>query len=215
MFIPLIQSARSNLWMNYFILFTRLLVGFAFIPSGLTKLYHYPFTSLPVTDPVGYFFDALHRTGIYWSFLGFAQLVTAFLLMTQRWAKLGGLIFLCIMLNIWLITVGVGFGNTVYITFAMLLAGVILVLWDVESHFHLFQEFSESIRPSSPHRILPYASGYGLGLFIGLSIVCHIPYVFPAQNLSVWLYILLPFCLSSLSFLIFLRWDWKKQNRHS
>lgn len=211
MVISVLSYLRSKRLVNYFIIFTRLLVGFAFIPSGLTKFYGQPFTTLPLTNPVGYFFDALHRTGVYWQFLGAAQLLTAFLLMSQRWAKIGSLFYFGLILNIWLITIGIGFGNTVFITSAMVLAGISLIVWDLESYLILFQEKYEIPKRPSPHRIDPHWSIFGFGMFIFLASICHIPYIFPSVSLTFLGYVFTPFliCLGGSIWMVW--WDTKKQ----
>ncbi len=87
------------------VIWTRYLIGFAFIPSGLKKLVGERFTQIPVSNPIGFFFEALYQSGIYWNFLGFIQVLAAFLLMTQRF-------------------------GTVYITFLLVVASTGLLLWD-------------------------------------------------------------------------------------
>ncbi len=124
------KTVRSKRWLSYLVIWSRYLLGFAFIPSGMTKLLGNRFTSLPVSDPVGYFFEAMYRTGWYWNFLGLMQLTAALLLMTQRFASVGNLIFFPLSLNIFLITWSVGFKGTVYITGSMLLASLGLLMWD-------------------------------------------------------------------------------------
>ncbi|MBS1545002.1 MAG: DoxX family protein [Bacteroidetes bacterium] len=126
----LYKSVRKRRWLSFAVIWSRYLIGFAFIPSGMTKLLGNRFTSLPVSDPVGYFFEAMYRTGWYWNFLGGAQLTAALLLMTQRFASAGNLIFFPLSLNIFLITWSVGFKGTVYITGLMLMASLGLLLWD-------------------------------------------------------------------------------------
>lgn len=99
-----INRLRQNKWMNYYILFTRFLIGFAFIPSGLSKLVGDRFTTIPTTEPIGYFFEGFYQTGLYWNFLGLCQVTAAFLLITQRYATIGALLFLGIITNIVVIT---------------------------------------------------------------------------------------------------------------
>ncbi len=96
----------------------------------MTKLLGERFTLIDVTNPVGYFFEAMYQTGFYWNFLGLAQLFAAVLLMSQRFATLGVFIFSGIMVNIWLITISVGFKGTWVITSLMMLAVIYLVAWD-------------------------------------------------------------------------------------
>lgn len=121
---------KSNSLLNLMIIGIRFLVGFAFIPSGLKKLLGERFTAIGTDNPIGYFFEAMYRTGDYWVFLGFCQLLTAFLLFTQRFATLGAMMFFGITLNICVITISMHFTGTWVITSLMLFAGVILLAWD-------------------------------------------------------------------------------------
>ena len=123
-------KVRSNKTLSMLVIWTRFLIGFAFIPSGVPKLFGHRFTVLPVSNPVGFFFEALYQSGIYWNFLGLAQLAAAFLLMTQRYATIGNLLFLPIIINVFLITYSMHFTGTVFITALMLLASFCLLLWD-------------------------------------------------------------------------------------
>jgi len=66
------------------------LLAIGFIPSGITKSLGNRFTILGTDDPVGFFFEALYRTGFYWRFLGICQLAAAVLLLIpkkQRWER--------------------------------------------------------------------------------------------------------------------------------
>lgn len=129
---------RKNRFLSFFIIWMRYLIGFAFVPSGLTKLLGERFTALPTSHPVGYFFESMYQTGLYWKFLGLMQMVSALLLMTQRFATLGNLLFLSIIANVFLITYAVGFDGTVYITFLLLFASVGMLLWDFPKWVSVF-----------------------------------------------------------------------------
>ena len=83
------SRARNSRLLKMFTIFTRILLALAFLPSGLTKVMGNRFTVLGIEDPVGFFFEALYRTGFYWRFLGFCQLVVALLLLIPRTATLG------------------------------------------------------------------------------------------------------------------------------
>lgn len=131
-------AVRRNQYLSFFVIWMRYLIGFAFVPSGLTKLMGNRFTSIATSNPIGFFFEALYQTGIYWQFLGFMQVMAAFLLMTQRFATIGNLIFLGIITNIFLITFSLHFQGTVYITFLLLFASFGLLLWDFPKWKSLF-----------------------------------------------------------------------------
>jgi hypothetical protein len=70
----------------------------------------------------------------YW----WAQIIAAFLLMTQRFATLEAVIFFFIISNIWVITILLHFSDTWVITSLMLLAVMMLLLWDFYKLKYLF-----------------------------------------------------------------------------
>lgn len=131
-------TVRRKQYLSFFVIWMRYLIGFAFVPSGLTKLLGNRFTSIATSNPIGFFFEALYQTGIYWQFLGLMQVLAALLLMTQRFATIGNLIFLGIITNIFLITFSLQFQGTVYITFLLLFASLGLLLWDFPKWKSLF-----------------------------------------------------------------------------
>lgn len=122
--------ARDQPWLHRFTLANRLLLAMAFLPTGLVKATGQRFTTLPVENPVGFFFEAMYQTGPYWHFIGFAQVAASVLLLVPGTATLGALLFFPIIFSIVLITWGVGFTGTVYVTSGMLLAVVYLLCWD-------------------------------------------------------------------------------------
>lgn len=89
----LYDRLRRNPFLHIFIILTRFLIGFAFIPSGLKKVLGLRFSNISTDNPIGFFFEAMYQTGFYWNFLGWAQVIAALLLMTQRFATLGAVIF--------------------------------------------------------------------------------------------------------------------------
>jgi uncharacterized membrane protein YphA (DoxX/SURF4 family) len=123
-------SLRTHYGLATIVWLLRYLMAYAFIPSGMKKLLGERFTSLGTDTPVGFFFEALYRSGAYWNFLGWGQLIAAALLMTQRFATLGNLIFFFIISNITVITVAMQFTGTWLITCALFFASCCLLLWD-------------------------------------------------------------------------------------
>jgi len=116
-----------------FVLFTwatRILLFLGFLPSGLKKLLGERFTILGVDTPVGFFFEALYRTGFYWNFLGLVQLVAGILLLIPKTSFFGSLIYLPIIINIFIIVTAMHFTGTPYVAGLMLLANFYLIFWD-------------------------------------------------------------------------------------
>ena len=124
------SRARQSRKLAALAVVTRVLLALGFTPSGLTKALGNRFTSLGVDNSVGFFFEALYRTGAYWNFIGIAQLTAAVLLLIPRTATLGAVLYFPIMLNIFLITVSMDFRGTPVITGLMLLGSVFLLAWD-------------------------------------------------------------------------------------
>jgi len=125
---------KQKWWLQLAVIYTRYLIGGAFVFASLVKLKGERFTQVPgAGSPFHspeHFFETLYQSGLYWQFLGLAQLVAGLLLMTQRYALLGALLFLPIIANVYVITISYDFGYTSVITGAMLLATVGLLAWD-------------------------------------------------------------------------------------
>lgn len=115
---------------TFFTWCTRILLAIGFTPSGLKKVLGQRFTLLDIDSPVGFFFEALYRTGAYWNFLGLMQVAAAILILIPRTTTFGALLYFPIILNIFIIVVSMGFVGTPYIAGLMLLANLYLLFWD-------------------------------------------------------------------------------------
>lgn len=121
-------EAKGNKWFRYFAIFCRIGVAMAFIPSGMVKVMGERFTALPSNHPLGHYFDALHLTGYYYTFIGAGQLITAALLLIPRTAVLGALMAFPIMFNIFVLVYATRFEGTRIVTL-ILLANSYLLCW--------------------------------------------------------------------------------------
>jgi hypothetical protein len=81
-------------------------------------------------DSAWHFFETMYESGLYWKFIGVSQLIAGFLLMTQKYSKLGAIVNFPIILNIFVITLSYYFAFTYVITGMILLANLILIAWD-------------------------------------------------------------------------------------
>ena len=124
---------KSYFLVQLFIIYTRYLIGGAFVFACMIKIKGKRFTTYSQEDaPLGstmHFFEVLYQTGLYWQFIGWAQLLAGSLLMTQRFAKLGAVVNLPIILNVFVITISMEFGGTPVITGLMLMANLLLIIW--------------------------------------------------------------------------------------
>ena len=116
------------------VIYTRYLLGGAFVFASMIKIKGQRFTTdSGATEPINsawYFFETMYQSGIYWKFIGLGQLLAGFLMMTQRYSKLGALMNFPIITNIFAITLSYYFALTPVIVGLMLLANVGLILWE-------------------------------------------------------------------------------------
>ncbi len=135
---------KNKLFPQLFIIYLRYLIGFAFVFASIVKIQGLRFTSdSGAENPINtawHFFETMYQSGIYWKFVGFGQLVAGLLLMTQKYAKLGAILFLPIILNIFVITISYDFRGTPFITGSMLLANILLIIWDWDTLKVLFNK---------------------------------------------------------------------------
>lgn len=187
---------KSFFLAQIFIIYTRYLIGGAFVFSSIIKIKGKRFTTNSQEDaPLGsamHFFETLYQTGGYWQFIGWAQVLAGFLLMTQRYAKLGAVVNFPILLNVFVITISMDFGGTPVITGLMLAANLMLLIWhwgELRSLINLpykpeskDQEENKTLWAITGVLLFSFTAGYrllvdfydpffwfGLGFIIGLS----------------------------------------------
>jgi hypothetical protein len=165
----LLLAWKQKIWLQLAVIYTRYLLGGAFVFASLVKIQGERFTQVkgagsPFHSPE-HLFETLYQSGLYWQFLGLMQFIAGLLLLTQRYALLGALLFLPIIANIYVITLSYDFGATHLITGAMLLATGGLLVWDWNRVRIVFNQ---------PVVLLPAAAFYerklwqvvGVGLFL-------------------------------------------------
>jgi hypothetical protein len=135
----LIDYLKQRWIIKLFVIYLRYLIGFAFVFASIVKIKGERFTSIPASEPVGYFFEAMYQSGFYWNFLGWAQFISGALLMSQRFSTIGAMVFFPVILNVCLITNSIDFGSgTPVITTLMLAGTMFLLLWDYKKWIILF-----------------------------------------------------------------------------
>ncbi|MGB3464304.1 MAG: hypothetical protein WBA74_03505, partial [Cyclobacteriaceae bacterium] len=109
--------------------------------------------------------------GLYWQFIGIIQLLAGLLLMTQRFARLGALLFLVIIANIAFITYSYDFNYTPVVTTLMLLTGIMFIVWDWDSFKFLLNLDKPNavndlpVKPSFEKEMVWEVTGIALFLF--------------------------------------------------
>lgn len=123
---------RDRFFFQRLTVITRILLAMGFIPTGMVKVLGQRFTRMGIDTDIGFFFEAMYRTGGWWRFLGLAQVVACILLLIPRTATLGALLFFPTILNIVIITISIDFKGTPVVTSLMLLATTYLLFWDYD-----------------------------------------------------------------------------------
>src|SRR5258707_706384 len=133
----LFYEAKADKWFKRFAIFCRIALAASFIPAGFVKIMGERFAAgLPSNNPLGHYFDALHLTGYYYTFIGIAQIITAILLLIPRTSLLGALMYFPIIVNICVLTYATRFDGTRGVTM-MVLASLFLLIWDYDRLKHI------------------------------------------------------------------------------
>lgn len=208
-----ILKLKPMKWVNVFVIYLRYLIGGAFVFSSIPKILGQRFlTSNAETAPIDTFphlFETLYRSGIYWEFLGWSQLIAALLLMTQVFGTLGAIAFFPILLNVFVITVSYEFAGTPVITGLMLLANCFLLLWDYNRLSVLLTPFNKRdilIPGQQPHFNNDVFWAY-LGVLLFITTVIYV--YTQGRNPIGWFGICL---LEGLSGFIYMSWKYRKTN---
>jgi hypothetical protein len=160
--LRILDAAKQKSFFQIFTIYLRYLIGSAFVIAafGMGKFSNHevgissPGAPIETLMPIQQFFRVMADSGLYWNFIGLTQVIAGGLLMTQKFAKLGALIFFGIILNIFVITVSYGFNGTPVVTGLMLLASTYLLLWDADSLQYIFR------KPSAKNLI--HSTGLGI-----------------------------------------------------
>jgi hypothetical protein len=105
----------------------------------MRKLPGVKFTQIPISDPVGLFFEGMYQSGFYWNFVGYYQILVGIILMLPFLKRLSPILIYPVMVNIWLVSLSLHMQGTPVITTLMLLGNMFLLLWHLESYLPLFR----------------------------------------------------------------------------
>lgn len=145
-------EAKADSWFKRFAVFCRIALAASFLPAGFVKIMGERFAAgLPHNNPLGHYFDALHLTGYYYTFIGIVQVITAILLLIPRTALLGALMYFPIIINICVLTYATRFAGTRIVTI-MVLASLFLLIWDYDRLKYILP-FKQGKTDTDPHVI--------------------------------------------------------------
>lgn len=127
---------KQKYWVTIFTIYLRYILGGTFVFASVVKIKGERFThDFGGDQPINtawHYFETMYQSGLYWQFIGWGQFISGFLLMTQRLATLGALMYLPIILNIFIVTISYGFAGTPLITGLLLLSNIYLLFYDYE-----------------------------------------------------------------------------------
>lgn len=198
------QALRQKTFLQIFTIYTRYLVGGAFIIAavgmgklnGSSNLMFSMDKPIQELQPIQQFFRVMTESGLYWQFIGWSQILAGVLLMTQRFAKLGALIFFGLILNIFVITIAYHFKGIPVITGLMLLAATYLVVWDIQVFLPLVS--NKPIVHTVPLSVMDHPWWTILGILMVLLIVLCFPF-----GLNLIFQLGLPFLAGLIGFVLF------------
>src|SRR5882757_6374330 len=128
----LYYEAKADKWFKRFAIFCRIALAASFIPAGFVKIMGERFAAgLSPNNPLGHYFEALHLTGYYYTFIGVVQIITAILLLIPGTSLLGALMYFPIITNICVLTYATRFDGTRGVTM-MFLASLFLLVWNYD-----------------------------------------------------------------------------------
>lgn len=167
--IILLHKLKSKIIPQLFVIYTRYLIGAAFVFASVVKIQGKRFTTIDgINEPINsawHMFETLYQSGLWWKVMGLGQLIAGLLLMTQRYAKLGALMFLPIVANVFVITLSYDFRGTPVITGLMLIANIMLVLWDWDE-LKILVNKAPQMQPSTRFENMRIWEITGLALFL-------------------------------------------------
>ncbi len=110
----------------------RILLGLVFFTAGMGKIW--PGHAFPgLIGPV-WLIERLEafQLGLYAGFIAWSQIIIGILLLTQRFARLGTVMLVPMLANIFMVTVSQQWGGTPYVLAVFLLMNLYLLLMDFE-----------------------------------------------------------------------------------
>lgn len=202
--LALIDRWKQKTFLQIFTIYLRYLIGGAFViaafgmgkVSGTSNLMYSMDKPIQDLEPIQQFFRVMTDSGLYWKFIGWTQIVAGFLLMTQRFARLGALIFFGLILNIFIITVAYKFTGTPFVTGLMLLATTYLLVWDLRALQFLVRDDVQPVRLSLS--VIQHSYWMWLGLLMFITIV-----FFAVFNPNIFIELGVPFIEGLIGFIVF------------
>src|SRR6188768_310912 len=118
----------------------RFFLGFVFFTAGMGKLtqgQYFPLTMFPMSLAK---ILAPYGLSMWGEFVAWSQVIIGFLLLSQRFATIGAIMSLPLILNIFVVTVSLGFGGTPYLNAFLIALNLFLLAADYHKLKFLFMD---------------------------------------------------------------------------
>jgi hypothetical protein len=150
----------------------RILLAFAFLPAGIKKVLHQPFTDSTNHSRFHDFLHAFLATGWFYQFVGVLQLLVACLLFSQRFTLAGAALALPIITAIVAFTWSTAVPFTATVATLMLLGVAALLLWELPRWRPLLDgQAAAPATPATPMSLVNLTYWRICGLLIALTYV--------------------------------------------
>ncbi|HEX6982113.1 MAG TPA: hypothetical protein VF181_05085 [Balneolaceae bacterium] len=172
-FEELHKKVISNPWLKLFTAIVRGWLAVGFIIPGLRKISNNHFAPNLNTPNIKAFFDAFFQAAEFYIFVGIVQVMAGIFLLFPTTAALGAVLYLPVILNIFFITVALGFKGTWIITSLMLLTNIYLLCWEFDKWQALVPGFipSNSKVRNRHLSFLPTIIASGLSGFLAVGLL--------------------------------------------
>lgn len=167
---------KSSRLLQVFTILIRYLLGIAFVWASIFKIFGIRFTPIsgenaPINS-LAHLLESMYRSGFYWSFIGWGQLIAGFLIMSQTFSTLGSIVYFPIILSIFILTTQ--FESSIFwiTTSLMLFANIYLLLWDWNRlKFIIIQNPDKYVNQTTAFSRLKIWAYIGVLLFISIVIL--------------------------------------------
>lgn len=137
---------------NLSVIGIRIFLGFVFFTAGMGKLtqgQYFPLTMFPMSLSK---MLAPYGLGLWGEFVAWSQVVIGFLLMSQRFATVGAIMSLPLIVNIFFVTVSLEFKGTPYLNAFLIFLNLYLLAADYHKWKFLFSDDAAELRKTPARR---------------------------------------------------------------
>lgn len=162
------STIKQNSWHWLLYVICRILLAFAFIVAGLVKISGERFANgLSELHPLGAYLEALHHTGYYYTFIGYAQVLAGIFLLIPQTVLVGALIYFPIIVNICILSFAVRFEGSFVSSPLMVLANLYILVWHYDKLKYIlpFNSYSKAVSIPRPNK---YKTRFPVAFFIGV-----------------------------------------------